>query len=255
MDGLESLIYYIYIIHQNAAVAVYHFLLTNLAFCLLLFCMFYVFNKQNILVERETIRPIRRSMSSSPYHPQQKQWGGLSEDIVLATLSKERIKLIALYGVIFGTILICFFFATTVVLYMITAMWIVGALSVRLMEGDRKEMSESIQNYSLGYTIMLILLKILIGIVVNTPASEWSRSLGVTLPASAVGTLSGYLPMMFLIMTFGIPLAYFRVVAQKWTIAKNNKDVSRRRSEIMRTGNQDMLQSYDDMMYKNNNMF
>ena len=102
---------------------------------------------------------------------------------------------------------------------------------------------------------MLILLKILIGIVVNTPASEWSRSLGVTLPASAVGTLSGYLPMMFLIMTFGIPLAYFRVVAQKWTIAKNNKDVSRRRSEIMRTGNQDMLQNYDDMMYKNNNMF
>ena len=93
----------------------------------------------------------------------------------------------------------------------------------------------------------------MIGFVIGTPVSEWSRSLGVALPAAASGTLSGYLPMMFLILTFGFPLAYFRVVAQRWSIAHDNEDVVKRREEIMRTGNQNMLTNYQEEMYRNQN--
>ena len=140
-------------------------------------------------------------MSRSPYGPKPAQFGGLSDDIVMNTLSTERIKLMGTYLAIIISVLACFFFATKVVLYMITIMWIVGALSVRMLRGDREEMANTIQNYSLGYCLILIMIKIMISLVIGTPMSEWSRSLGVALPASASGTLSGYLPMMFLIMT------------------------------------------------------
>ena len=132
-------------------------------------------------------------------------------------------------------------------------MWVIGAISVKLLKGDREEMANKIQNYSLGYCLILIVIKIMISLVIGTPVSEWSRSLGVALPASAAGTLTGYLPMMFLIMTFGFPLAYFRVVAQRYSIAHNNEDVVKRRGEIMRTDNQNMLNQYQDEMYRNQN--
>lgn len=185
--------------------------------------------------------------------PEQGQFGGLSDDIVMTTLSKERSKLIGLYIAVLATIIICFLFATKVVLYMITLMWIVGALSVKLMKGDREEMADKIRNYSLGYCLILIFIKIMISLAIGTPISEWSRSLGVALPASAAGTLQGYLPMMFLIMTFGFPLAYFRVVAQRYSMAHENEDVVKRREEIMRTGNQNKLNQFQEDAYKNNN--
>ena len=59
--------------------------------------------------------------------------------------------------------------------------------------------------------------------------------------------------MMFLIMTFGFPLAYFRVVAQRYSMAHENEDVVKRREEIMRTGNQNKLNQFQEDAYKNNN--
>ncbi len=250
MDFLSDLFYFIYVVHRNAFVAFGHFIVTNLAFAILFFCILYVFNRQNVIVERETIRPIRRTLSSSPHRTEQSQWGGEPDDIVLSSINKMRFRLIVTYAAIILSILICFFFATRVVLYMLTAMWVVGALSVLLLKGDRKEMADNIQNWSLGYCLVLIVIKIMISLVIGTPVGEWSRSLGVALPASAAGTLSGYLPMMFLIMTLGIPLAYFRVVAQKYSIAKDNEDVTKRRAEIMRTGNQNRLHEWSEEMYK-----
>ena len=253
MDTLTDIFYLIYVIHQNAFISLLHFVITNIAFVVLLFAMMYVFNAKNAILERETLRPMRRTMEHYPYGPAPEQFGGLADDIVMATLSQERVKLMALYlGIIIST-LACFFFATKVVLYMITLMWIVGALSVKMLKGDREEMANKIQNYSLGYCLILILIKVMIGFVIGTPVSEWSRSLGVALPAAASGTLSGYLPMMFLILTFGFPLAYFRVVAQRWSIAHDNEDVVKRREEIMRTGNQNMLTNYQGEMYRNQN--
>lgn len=253
MDTLMDIFYLIYVIHENAFITLYRFVLMNIAFVLLFMCILYVFNKQNEIVERETIRPLRRSTGQYPTGPEQEQFGGLSEDIVMATLSKERMKLIGIYIAILVSVLVCFFFATKVVLYMITFMWVIGAISVKLLKGDREEMANKIQNYSLGYCLILIVIKIMISLVIGTPVSEWSRSLGVALPASAAGTLTGYLPMMFLIMTFGFPLAYFRVVAQRYSIAHNNEDVVKRRGEIMRTDNQNMLNQYQDEMYRNQN--
>ena len=253
MDTISNVFYLIYVIHQNAFITLYRFVITNISIVLLIMSMLYVFNKRNEIVESETIRPLRRTTGISPTGPEQGQFGGLSEDIIMATLSKERIKLIGLYFSILITALICFFFATKVVLYMTTLMWVVGALSVKLLRGDREEMANKIENYSLGYCLILIMIKIMISLVVGTPISEWSRSLGVALPASAAGTLTGYLPMMFLIMTFGLPLAYFRVVAQRYSIAHNNEDVVKRRGEIMRTGNQNGLNQYQEDMYQNQN--
>ena len=245
---MVDVLYFIYVIHQNALVAFGHFLMTNVAFAVMLFCMVYVFDKQNIIVERETIRPIRR-MTSEQIHGY--QWGGLDDDIVLTTVNKARVRLILTYLAILVSILICFFFATRVVLYMIAFMWCVGALSVYLLKGDRKEMAEMIQNWSLGYCLILIALKIMISLVIGTPVTEWSRSLGVSLPASAAGTLTGYLPMMFLILTIGTPIAYFKSVGQKYVMAKDNEDIAKRRAEVMRTGNQNQLHQWQEDMYKN----
>lgn len=250
---LEHLFYYVYVIHQNAFIALYHFVLTNMMFILLFFCIFYVFNKQNEFVERQTIRPLRRTMQHAPHGAEQGSFGGLPEDIIMATLSRERMKLIGIYIAIAISILACFFFATRVVLYMVTIMWCVGALSVRLMKGDRIEMAKSIQNYSLGYCLILMVIKVMLSLAIGTPMSEWSRALGVSLPSSAAGTISGYLPMMFLIMTFGFPLAYFRVVGQRFSIAHDNEDIAKRRQEVMRTGNQNMLNQYQEEMYRQQN--
>lgn len=255
MDTISDMIYLLYVIHQNAFITLYHFVITNLMFVVLLMCIFYVFDKQNENIERETIRPLRRGGNSAPYSPTPAQFGGLANDIVMATLSKERAKLLGMYAAILIAVIACFLFATKVVIYMVTLMWIVGALSVKLLKGDREEMASKIQNYSLGYCLILIVIKIMISMVIGTPVSEWSRALGVSLPTNAAGTLAGYLPMMFLIMTFGFPLAYFRVVAQKYSIAHNNEDISKRREEIMRTGNQNSLNQYQEEMYKNQNRF
>ena len=253
MDMVTDIFYLIYVIHQNAFIALYHFVITNVAFVILFLSMLYIFNKQNERVERENLRPLRRTMSRAPYGPKPEQFGGLDEDVVMNTLTNERLKLMGTYAAIIISVLICFFFATKVVLYMVTFMWVVGALSVRLLKGDREEMAKTIQNYSLGYCLILVVIKIMISLVIGTPISEWSRSLGVALPASAAGTLSGYLPMMFLILTFGFPLAYFRVVAQRWSIAHDNEDVVKRREEIMRTGNQNMLNNYQEEIFRNQN--
>ncbi len=250
---MVDILYFIYAIHQNALVSLGYFLMTNLAFAIMIFCMVYVFDKQNVIVERETVRPIRRVFANSPSHPQPSQWGGLDDDIVLSSVNKARAKLILTYFFILASALICFFFATRVVLYMLTAMWVVGALSVLILKGDRKEMSDAIQNWSLGYCLILIMIKVMISLVIGTPVSEWSRSLGVALPASAQGTLTGYLPMMFLILTIGTPLAYFRVVGQKYVMAKDNEDVTKRRAELMRTGNQNKLHQWSEDMYKHQN--
>ena len=255
MDMIQDLIYLIYVIHQNAFISLYHFVLTNIAFVILFMAIMYVFNQQNAILERQTLRPMRRTMEHYPYGPQPEQFGGLVDDIVMATLSHERLKLIGIYLAIIISVLICFFFATRVVLYMITFMWVVGAISVKFLKGDREEMAAKIQNYSLGYCLLLITIKIMIGFVIGTPMSEWSRALGVSLPAAASGTLSGYLPMMFLIISFGFPLAYFRVVAQRWSIAHDNEDVVKRREEIMRTGNQNTLTNTQEEMFRNQNRF
>ena len=250
---MVDVLYFIYVIHQNALVSFGHFLMTNLAFAILLFCVVYVFDRQNIFVERTTVRPMRRIFATGQGHPERSQWGGDDDDIVLSTVNKARANLILTYLAILVTILICFFFATRVVLYMITLMWVVGAASVFLLKGDRKEMADMIQNWSLGYCLILIALKVMIALVIGTPVSEWNRSLGVSLPATAAGTLTGYLPMMFLIMTIGTPVAYFRSVGQKYIMAKDNDDVSKRRSELMRTGNQNDLHQWSEEMYKHQN--
>lgn len=250
MDALKEIFYFIYVIHQNAFITLGYFVMTNVAFVILMLCMLYVFNFQNTFVEKETLRPLRRQMTKDPYRMEQGRWGGLDEDIILSTLSKERLTLIRNYAIILALILICFFFATRVVLYMITMMWIVGVISVYMLKGDRKEMADNIEKYSMGYCAILIVLKIMIQLVIGTPMSEWSRSLGVALPASAMGTLSGYLPMMFLIITIGTPLMYLKTVGQRYSIAKDNEDVVKRRGEIMRTSNQDMLNNYQEDFYK-----
>lgn len=253
MDMIQDMLYLLYVVHQNAFISLYHFVITNLAFVIMFMALMYVFNTQNAILERENLRPMRRTMEHAPYGPSPANVGGLADDIVMATLSHERLKLIGLYAGIIVAILVCFFCATRVVLYMLTLMWVIGALSVKLLKGDREDMASKIQNYSLGYCLILLVVKLMISFVVGTPMSEWSRSLGVALPAAASGTLSGYLPMMFLILTFGFPLAYFRIVAQRWSIAHGNEDVNKRREEIMRTGNQNMLTNYQDEQYRNQN--
>ena len=245
--------YTLYVIHQNAFISLYHFVLTNLAFVVMFAAILYVFNAQNFIVEKRTLRPVRRSMEKFPYGPKPAQVGGLADDIVQNTLSKERINLIGLYAAIIVTILLCFFMATKVVLYMLTLMWVVGAISVKIMEGDREEMANTIQKYSLGYCLLLLLVKLMINFVVSTPASDWSRALGVALPQTTAATLSGYLPTMFLILTVGFPLMYFRVVGQRWSIAHKNEDVSKRREEVMRTSNQNMLTDTQEQMFRNQN--
>ena len=169
MDMIQDLIYLIYVIHQNAFISLYHFVLTNIAFVILFMAIMYVFNQQNAILERQTLRPMRRTMEHYPYGPQPEQFGGLVDDIVMATLSHERLKLIGIYLAIIISVLICFFFATRVVLYMITFMWVVGAISVKFLKGDREEMAAKIQNYSLGYCLLLITIKIMIGFVIGTP--------------------------------------------------------------------------------------
>lgn len=255
MDTFRELMYLIYVIHQNAFVTLSHFVITNLAFVIMFAAIMYVFNAQNFFVEKRTLRPLRRSMEKYPYGPRPAEVGGLADDIVQNTLTKERLHLIGLYAAIIGTILLCFFMATKVVLYMLTMMWVTGALSVKLMEGDREEMADTIQKYSLGYCLILMLVKVMINFVVSTPASEWSRALGVALPQTTAATLSGYLPTMFLILTVGFPLMYFRVVAQRWSMAHNNEDVSKRREEVMRTSNQNMLTDTQNEMFRNQNRF
>ena len=255
METLREIFYMLYVIHQNAFVTLSHFVITNLAFVIMFAAILYVFNWQNEFVERRTLRPMRRTMEQYPYGPRPAQVGGLADDIVQNTLTKERLHLIGLYAAIIVSILICFFMATKVVLYMLTIMWVIGALSVKLMEGDREEMAGVIQNYSLGYCAILIMVKIMINFVVSTSASEWSRALGVALPQATAATISGYLPTMFLILTIGFPLMYFRVVAQRWSIAHKNEDVNKRREEVMRTSNQNMLTDTQEQMFRNQNRF
>lgn len=253
MDAIREFFYMLYVIHQNAFVTLSHFVITNLAFVIMFVAIMYVFNSQNEFVEKRTLRPMRRTMEQYPYGPRPAEVGGLADDIVQNTLTKERIHLIGLYAAIIVTILLCFFMATRVVLYMLTMMWVVGALSVKLMRGDREEMAETIQKYSLGYCLILMLIKVMINFIVSTPASEWSRALGVALPQSTAATISGYLPTMFLILTIGFPIMYFRVVAQRWSIAHNNEDVGKRREEIMRTSNQNMLTDTQEQAFRNQN--
>ena len=255
MDTIHDLTHLLYAVHFNAAVSMKHFVMTNFTLVILFAAIFYVFNKQVGIVEAETLRPMRRTMEHSPYGPHPKEFGGLEGDVVRNTLCHERLKLLSIYAAIVVSILVCFFFATRVVLYMITLMWLVGAGSAKLLTGDREEMATKIQNYSLGYCLILILVKVMISLVVGTSTTEWSNSLGVALPAAASNTLTGYLPMMFLILTFGFPLAYFRVVAQRWSIAHNNEDVVKRREELMRTGNQNHLTNYQEEIFRNQNRF
>ena len=257
MHSVRDFLYLIYVIHQNAITTLLHFVITNIAFLIMFAAILYVFNTQNSIIEETTLRPQRRTMEHYPYGPKAEKVGGLAEDIVQNTLTEERLSLLKLYVVIIVSILLCFFVATKVVLYMLTLMWVVSVISIRELKGDQQEMAETIQKYSLGYCLILMLVKIMIKFIVSTSASDWSRALGVALPPTTAATLSGYLPTMFMILTIGIPIMYFRVVAQRWTIAHKNEDVSKRREEIMRTSNQNMLSDAEQQnnAFRNQNRF
>ena len=252
MESLKEFIYLFYAWNHNALISIMYFLKINWAFALYFMSAIYVFDKRSTILEKETIKPFRRTLTpeSKPILPH--SFEGLADNIVAITLNKERLNLIARYAVISLLLIINFFYSTEVILYMTVLMWIVGAISVWLLKGDRKEMATTIENYALGYLFGLLLLKIMISIVVGMPMSSWSRSFGVALPSNATGTITGYLPMLYMILTVGIPFAYFKLVGQRYLITKDNRDIEERRAELLRTGNANQLSNYEEDYYKRN---
>lgn len=238
MEEIKSGIYFLGVIHANALTAVLYFILTNVFIAITFLCMLYVFNMQNLIAEHEYVRPVRRMSETEGYEDDEEHLHGLTSDIVMLSLSKERAKLLGVYGVNLFLLVLCLIFESRIQLFALMMMWIVGAFSVWRLEGDRKEMCDKIETHSFAFVFATLTLKFLITQLMGTSTSDLSRSLGVALPATTMYSISNYVPMLFMIFTIMIPANYFRVIWQRYTITKNNRNVDERRSEIMRTGNQ-----------------
>ena len=238
MDEIKTGIYFLGVVHANALTAVWYFIITNVYIAITFLCMLYVFNMQNLIAEDEYVRPVRRMSEVEGYQYEEGKLHGLTSDIVMLSLDKERTKLLVTYGVNLLLLVLCLLFESRIQLFALMMMWIVGAFSVWRLEGDRKEMCDKIETHAFAFVFATLTLKFLITQLMGTSASDLSRALGVALPATTMYSISNYVPMLFMIFTIMIPANYFRIIWQRYTITKNNRDINTRRSEVMRTGNQ-----------------
>ena len=238
MEEIKNGIYFLGVVHANALTAVWYFILTNVYIAVTFVCMLYVFNMQNLIAEHEFIRPVRRMSEVEGYREEEGHLNGLTSDIVMLSISKERAKLLGVYGVNILLLILCLLFESRIQLFALMMMWIVGAFSVWRLEGDRKEMCDRIEAHSFGFVFATLTLKFLISQLMGSSTSDISRALGVALPATTMYSISNYVPMLFMIFTIMIPANYFRIIWQRYTITKNNRDIDTRRGEVMRTGNQ-----------------
>ena len=202
MDEIKTGIYFLGVVHANALTAVWYFIITNVYIAITFLCMLYVFNMQNLIAEDEYVRPVRRMSEVEGYQYEEGKLHGLTSDIVMLSLDKERTKLLVTYGVNLLLLVLCLLFESRIQLFALMMMWIVGAFSVWRLEGDRKEMCDKIETHAFAFVFATLTLKFLITQLMGTSSSDLSRALGVALPATTMYSISNYVPMLFMIFRF-----------------------------------------------------
>lgn len=160
MEEIKNGIYFLGVVHANALTAVWYFILTNVYIAVTFICMLYVFNMQNLIAEHEFVRPVRRMSEVEGYREEEGHLNGLTSDIVMLSISKERAKLLGVYGVNILLLILCLLFESRIQLFALMMMWIVGAFSVWRLEGDRKEMCDRIEAHSFGFVFATLTLKL-----------------------------------------------------------------------------------------------
>lgn len=229
---LHDLLYYLYVIHMNAFWSLVHFLSLNLIFVVTLLSMGYIFLHRIEINSDSTYRPVRRVSHYMPENAPRR-----IEPISLE-MSKGATKVVAKYLFLIALFILTFLTTTKAVLYLGTCMWLIGAIAVWRLEGERKEFAQTTEDQIMTYCGSLLMIKAVIFLLVGVPASEWSRALGVALPPAAAGTIVGYLPIMFMTAVIGVPMNFLRLVWQRYSVTKDNRSIPDRQAEIMRTANQ-----------------
>ena len=151
-----------------------------------------------------------------------------------------QIRALSAHAAIFAYWLIASLLLTDMFLYFGAAMWLMGAFACTLLPNERESIIRNTQRFVVSYS-SLVIVKIFVYFITETPTSEWGRALGITMTEAFTNTALNYITMVFWISSFGIPLAYLTYIVSVFFTYRSNVDVRERTKQIVRTGEQRTL--------------
>lgn len=151
-----------------------------------------------------------------------------------------QVRALSAHAIIFAYWLIVSLIMGDMFLYFGAAMWLIGAIACKVLPNERDSIIRNTQRFVVSYS-SLIIFKIFVYFVTQTPTSQWGRALGLTMTEAFTTTALNYITMVFWISSFGIPLAYLTYVVSVFFTFRSNVDVRERTRQIVRTGEQRTL--------------
>lgn len=245
MDVLHNLINTLKIYHYNAAVTLYWFVLSNIAIVILATAMLFIYKWRMKFQTQLATKLTKRRFNNEDIDDASTQIATYDED----TLNGKKKVLLVKYAVYVVVIAAATVISSPAILYSTTLMWTMGALSVRFLKGDREELSQTVETYTVAYVGAIMLIEILLWF--NTGVSAiGSTSLHKNPSAPATtSAVMGYLPMARDYIAAIVPILYGKTIWEYWQKYSAGEIFEKEMSRQMRTGNQ--KKKHEEENYRN----
>lgn len=107
---------------------------------------------------------------------------------------------------------------TTWILPSVSAMWIMGAVTARIIAEERESTIKQTKYAIIGYTLMLIMYRIVIQLVVPVTSSQMGASLNISSTSASGMAAAGMLQNMLIWISIMVPVGFLGWCAQKFKV-------------------------------------
>lgn len=107
---------------------------------------------------------------------------------------------------------------TTWILPSVSAMWVMGAVTAKIIAEDREGTIKQTKNAIIGYTLMLIMYRIVIQLVVPVTSSQMGASLNISTTSASGMAAAGMLQNMLIWISIMIPVGFLGWCGQKFKV-------------------------------------
>lgn len=160
-----------------------------------------------------------------------KYTGTLSRDEVLyiAKLFSSYIFTIILW---IYTIYVYKAWGTTWILPSVSAMWVMGAVTSKIIAEEREGTIRQTKYAIIGYTLMLIMYRIVIQLVVPVTSSQMGASLNISTTSASGMAAAGMLQNMLIWISIMVPVGFLGWCAQKFKVFKGRNTKSQELNKL-----------------------
>lgn len=112
---------------------------------------------------------------------------------------------------------------TTWILPSVSAMWVMGAVTGYIIAEERESTIRQTKYAIIGYTLMLIMYRIVIQLVVPVTSSQMGASLNIGMTSASGMAAAGMLQNMLIWISIMVPVGFLGWCAQKFKVFRGRK--------------------------------